>query len=701
MVSTSNLSKYRNIGIMAHIDAGKTTTTERILFYTGVSHRLGEVHDGAATMDWMEQEQERGITITSAATTCFWKGNQINIIDTPGHVDFTIEVERSLRVLDGVVAVFCAVGGVQPQSETVWRQADRYHVPRIAFINKLDRTGADYKRCLEMMKSRLACRPVLMEIPDAQEAAFQGIVDLLERKYITFDEASKGAEMKVGEIPAALRDETELARLELVEVACEMDDDLMEQYLAGEEPPLPALREALRKGVLAAQIVPVFMGSAFKNRGIQMLLDGVIDYLPSPLDVTPPSGVNEKEQEVALEADNTAPAAALAFKLMNDPYVGQLTFLRLYSGTINSGDTLLNVNKDKKERIGRLLKMHANQREDVKSAHAGDIVAAVGLKLTGTGDSLCAPENPLRLESLFVPEPVIGVAVRPASKPLVEKLGQALNRLAAEDPSFRVVYDSETGQTVIYGMGELHLEIIVDRLRREFKVEAEVGAPQVAYREKFNKPSQAEGRYVRQSGGRGQYGHVKITVTPGEPGSGFVFEDKIVGGTVPKEYIPAVENGIKEACAKGILAGFPVVDLVVQLVDGSYHEVDSNERAFYIAASMAIKEAAARGNIGLLEPIMKLEVTTPEEYLGDVMGDISSRRGRVQGMDARPGVQVVSALVPLAAMFGYATDLRSSTQGRATFSMEFAHYEPLPAALAQEVIEKSKAERESQEGMAA
>ena len=700
MSSTSALKKYRNIGIMAHIDAGKTTTTERILFYTGVSHRLGETHDGAATMDWMEQEQERGITITSAATTCFWKGNQINIIDTPGHVDFTIEVERSLRVLDGVVAVFCAVGGVQPQSETVWRQADRYHVPRIAFINKLDRTGADYARCVEMMKSRLACRPVLMEIPNALEGDFAGVVDLLERKYITFDDASKGQEIKVGEIPADLVDEAEAARMELVEVACEMDDDLTEMYLNGEEPDVPALKAALRKGVLAAEIVPVFMGSAFKNRGIQPLLDGVIEYLPSPLDVANPTGHDEKDNIVELAVDNSAPAAALAFKLMNDPYVGQLTFLRIYSGTVNSGDTLLNVNKGKKERIGRLLKMHANNREEVKSAHAGDIVAAVGLKLTGTGDSLCDPNHPYMLEALFVPEPVIGVAVKPTAKPQAEKLGQALSRLAAEDPSFRVQNDAETGQTVIYGMGELHLEIIVDRLKREFKVEAEVGAPQVAYREKINKPAGAEGRYVRQSGGRGQYGHVKIEIAPGEPGSGFVFEDKIVGGTVPREYIPAVEKGIREAAEKGILAGFPVVDLVVQLVDGSYHEVDSNERAFQIAGSMAVKEAAAKAGIGLLEPIMKLEVTTPEEYLGDVMGDISSRRGRVQGMDARPGVQVVDASVPLATMFGYATDLRSATQGRATFSMEFAHYEPLPASLAQEVIEKAKAERDA-EGMAA
>ncbi len=687
--------RHRNIGLMAHIDAGKTTTTERILFYTGVSHRLGEVHDGAAIMDWMEQEQERGITITSAATTCFWKDHSINIIDTPGHVDFTIEVERSLRVLDGVIAVFCAVGGVQPQSETVWRQADRYGVPRLAFINKMDRTGADHARCVEMLQSRLGCRPVLMQLPIGSEDAFQGVIDLITRQAMRFDDTSKGMTVLAEPAPAEMAEEIEAARQALVETACEFDDALMERYLGGEELSAAEIKSGLRAGVLKNAVVPVLLGSAFKNKGIQPLLDAVIDFLPSPQEATPMTGRDEAGQEVALKASSQEPFAALAFKLMNDPYVGSLTFLRVYSGKVCTGDTMVNAGRDRKERIGRLLRMHANQREEVKEVAAGDIVAAVGLKNTVTGDSLCSPERPLKLASMHIPDPVMGLSIRPVSKPLAEKLGQALHRLQAEDPSFRVEHDEQTNQTVIRGMGELHLEIIVDRLRREFKVAAEVGAPQVAYREAVNRPAAAEGRYIKQTGGRGQYGHCKIEIAPGEPGSGIVFQDKIVGGVIPREYIPAVEKGIKDACAKGVLTGFPLVDLTVSLVDGSFHEVDSNEQAFFIAGSMALKDAARSAGVGLLEPVMKLEVTTPEDYLGDVMGDLSSRRGRVQGMDSRPSVQVVTALVPLAAMFGYATDLRSSTQGRATFSMEFSHYEPLPASLAQEVIEKARAEREA------
>ncbi len=687
---------------MAHIDAGKTTTTERILFYTGVSHRLGEVHDGAAIMDWMEQEQERGITITSAATTCFWHDTRFNIIDTPGHVDFTIEVERSLRVLDGVVAVFCAVGGVQPQSETVWRQADRYAVPRLAFINKMDRVGADYLRCVEMMRSRLGCRPLLLQLPIGAEDKFLGVVDLVSMQALFFDESSKGMQVSVGDIPAEMAEAVKSARQELIDTACEFDDEMMESYLGGEEPSPARVKAALRQGVIACQIVPVLAGSAFKNKGIQPLLDAVVDYLPSPIEAPAMTGQDEAGVEVSLAAKDEEPFAAMAFKLMSDPYVGQLTFLRVYSGTLRSGDTVVNPATGKKERIGRLLRMHANQREEVKETEAGDIVAAVGLKNTRTGDSLCAPSRPLLLAAMHIPEPVVELSIRPANKPLAEKLGAALHRLANEDPTFRVSHDPETNQTIIMGMGELHLEIIVDRLQREFKVAAEVGAPQVAYREAITKPATAEARYVRQTGGRGQYGHCKIEVVPGAPGSGIVFEDKIVGGVIPKEYIKPVEEGIRDACAKGVIAGFPLVDLAVSLVFGSYHEVDSSERAFFIAGSMAIKDAVRAAGPQLLEPIMKLEVTSPEEYLGDVMGDLSSRRGRVQSMDSRPGVQVVNAQVPLSKMFGYATDLRSATQGRASFSMEFSHYDPLPAALAQEVIEKARAERETgRRGLAA
>ncbi len=702
MARKVELVKQRNVGLMAHIDAGKTTTTERILFYTGVSHRLGEVHDGAAIMDWMDQEQERGITITSAATTCFWREHRINIIDTPGHVDFTIEVERSLRVLDGVIAVFCAVGGVQPQSETVWRQADRYGVPRVAFINKMDRTGADYLRAVEMIRTRLGARPVLMQLPLGAEESFAGVVDLISRRALMFDESSKGMELTETDPPAELAEAVESARQELIETACEFDDEMMEAYLEGNEPSPARVRAALRRGVLANEIVPVFLGSAFKNKGIQPLLDAVVDFLPSPLDVPAMRCTTPEGEPTERPASDGAPLSALAFKLMSDPYVGHLTFLRLYSGHIKSGDSVLNSATGKTERIGRLLKMHANKREEVSEVYAGDIVAAVGLKNTVTGNTLCDLKQPVVLESLHVPEPVIGIAIKPASQPLAEKLGMALHRIAGEDPSFKVNHDHETGQTVIMGMGELHLDIIVERLRREFKVPTEVGAPQVAYRECITRAAGAEGRYVRQSGGRGQYGHVKIEIRPGEPGSGIVFNDKIVGGVIPKEYIPSVEKGVREACQKGILAGFPIMDLELDLIDGSFHEVDSNERAFFIAGSMALKEAARKAGLGILEPMMSLEITTPEEYLGDVMGDLSSRRGRVQGMESRPGVQVVTAQVPLSTMFGYATDLRSSTQGRATFSMEFSHYEPLPAGMAQEVIEKAQSEREaSSRGLAA
>jgi len=696
------LVAQRNIGLMAHIDAGKTTTTERILFYTGVNHRLGEVHDGAAAMDWMAQEQERGITITSAATTCFWKNHRINIIDTPGHVDFTIEVERSLRVLDGVIAVFCAVGGVQPQSETVWRQADRYGVPRVAFINKMDRVGADYRRTMEMMASRLGARPVLLQLPVGSEDGFRGVLDLVTGRMLTFDEESKGAVVTASDIPAEMAHEFDAARVEMIETACEFDDEMMERYLEGQEPTPAEIKAALRQGAVASAIVPTLLGSAFKNKGVQPLLDAVIDYLPSPADVPAVTGTGRDQQPASRQADDNAPFAALAFKLMSDPYVGHLTFLRVYSGCLKSGSAVYNASKGKKERIGRLLKMHANQREEVNEVFAGDIVAAVGLSGTGTGDTLCDPADPILLETLHIPEPVIGVAIKPASKGQAEKLGQALHRLSDEDPSFRVIHDNETNQTVIRGMGELHLEIIVDRLLREFKVAAEVGRPQVAYREAISKPAAAEGRYVRQSGGRGQYGHVKIEIAPGKPGSGLVFQDKTVGGVIPREFIASVQRGVSEACAKGVLAGFPLEDLTVTLVDGSYHEVDSSDRAFMIAGSLALKEAAGRAGLKLMEPVMKVEVVTPEQYLGDVVGDLSARRGRIHSMDSRPGVQVVDADVPLAAMFGYATDVRSATQGRATFTMEFSHYEAIPASMADEVIDQARAEREAgQKGLAA
>lgn len=687
------LAKTRNIGIMAHIDAGKTTTTERILYYTGKTHKIGEVHEGAATMDWMVQEQERGITITSAATTCYWKDHRIQIIDTPGHVDFTVEVERSLRVLDGAVAVFCAVGGVEPQSETVWRQADRYGVPRIAYINKMDRTGADYLNVVQMMRDRLDTRPVLLQIPIGAEDTFTGIIDLVEMNAIFFNEDDKGINPTIGEIPAELRDEAEMHRHELVEAAAEQDDELLAKFLEDEPISVDELKAAIRKATIACTVTPVTCGASFKNKGVQPLLDAIIDYLPSPLDIPPVKGhdLNTGEEVVRL-ADAAEPFSALAFKVMTDPYVGKLTYFRVYSGTMTSGSYVLNSTKGHKERIGRLLEMHANHREDVDAVYAGDIVAAVGLKNTTTGDTLCAEDAPLLLESMVFPDPVIDIAIEPKTKAEQDKLTQALAKLAEEDPTFRVRTDEETGQTIIAGMGELHLEIIVDRLMREFKVEANVGKPQVAYRETASKPvTNVEGKFVRQTGGRGQYGHVIINVTPQQPGEGYVFENKIVGGVIPKEYIPAVDKGIQEAMTSGVLAGYPVVDIKVELVDGSYHEVDSSEMAFKVAGSMAIKEALKKAAPILLEPIMAVEVNTPEEFMGDVMGDLSSRRGHIEGMERRGNAQVVRARVPLANMFGYATDLRSRTQGRASYTMQFKAYEPVPKSIADEIVSKMQA----------
>jgi elongation factor G len=670
---------------MAHIDAGKTTTTERILFYTGVTHRLGEVHDGQATMDWMAQEQERGITITSAATTCYWNDHRINIIDTPGHVDFTIEVERSLRVLDGVVAVFDAVGGVEPQSETVWRQAERYGVPRLAFINKMDRVGADLPRCLKMMRERLNATPVLVQLPLGEEDKFQGIIDLIGMQAIVYDEGTKGVRSEVRAIPAEYEEAAAEARNEMLEVLSEVDEGIMERYLADEPVEDTLIKAALRRGTVGLEIVPVLCGSAFKNKGVQPLLDAVVDYLPSPLDVPPVQGVDAKGEVVERPPQDEAPLAALAFKLLSDPYVGHLTFLRIYSGVLASGSSVLNASKGVKERIGRLLKMHANKREEISEAYAGDIVAAVGLKNTTTGDTLAEVQAPVVLETLHIPQPVIDIAIEPATKADQDKLGQALSKIAAEDPSFRVHSDTDTGQTIISGMGELHLEIIVDRLMREFKVDARVGKPQVAYRETVTAEATAEGKFVRQSGGRGQYGHVILTVKPLTAGEGVVFANKIVGGVVPKEFIPAVEKGVKEAAATGIL-GYPMVDVEIALVDGSYHEVDSSERSFMIAGSIGFKEAARRAKPVLLEPIMDLEVVAPEDFVGEVMGELNARRGRVTGMESRGSTQIIHGQVPLATMFGYATTLRSATQGRATFTMQFDHYEPVAASLAEEIL---------------
>jgi len=678
------LQKTRNIGIMAHIDAGKTTTTERILYYTGISHKLGEVHDGTAVMDWMAQEQERGITITSAATTCFWNDHRINIIDTPGHVDFTVEVERSLRILDGAVAVFCAVGGVEPQSETVWRQADKYGVPRIAFVNKMDRVGADFYHVVDMLKNRLGTTPLVMQLPIGAEDSFSGVVDVIAQKGYVFEESSLGADYEEVPVPDDMLDAVATYREAIFEAVSDVDESLMEKYLEGETISEDELKKAIRKGTNMLKLVPVFCGSAFKNKGVQPLLDGIVDYLPSPLDIPPVTG---KDGEVR-EATDEAPFAALSFKIMTDPFVGHLTYFRVYSGYLTSGSYIYNATRQKKERIGRLLKMHANKREEIKAVYSGDIAAAVGLKNTLTGDTLCDDKAPIILESIVFPDPVISIAIEPKSKADQEKLSTSLNLLATEDPSFTVRTDEEMGQTIISGMGELHLEVIVDRLVREFHVDANIGKPQVAYRETISREAEAQGRYVRQTGGRGQYGDVHIRIEPNESGKGFEFINKIVGGVIPREYISSVKNGIEEALTQGILAGFPVVDVKVTLFDGSYHEVDSSEIAFKIAGSMAVKEACSKAGMMLLEPIMSLEIVTPEDYMGDVMGDVSSRRGKVQGMENRASVQIIRAEVPLANMFGYATDLRSMSQGRATYTMQFSRYAQVPQSIAEEIMEK-------------
>lgn len=694
MARATPIERYRNIGIMAHIDAGKTTTTERVLYYTGVSHKIGEVHEGAAVMDWMEQEQERGITITSAATTCFWAGmdgsfpqHRINIIDTPGHVDFTIEVERSLRVLDGAVAVFCAVGGVEPQSETVWRQANKYGVPRLCFVNKMDRQGADFLRVVGQIRTRLGANAVPVQLPIGAEENFEGVIDLVLMKAIYWDEESKGLKFDLRDIPAELKELADEYHEKLVECAAEADEDLMNKYLENGELSVAEIKAGIRAQTIANEMVPVFCGSAFKNKGVQAVLDGVIEYMPAPTDVPPITGEKANGEHDPRPADDKAPFAALAFKIATDPYVGTLTYIRVYSGILKSGDSLYNPVKGKKERIGRLLQMHANSREELKEIHAGDIGAAVGLKLTTTGDTLCDLDNIVTLERMEFPEPVISVAVEPKTKADQEKMGLALNKLAQEDPSFRVHTDEESGQTIISGMGELHLEIIVDRMKREFSVEANVGSPQVAYRETIRQAIEQEGKFVRQSGGRGQYGHCWLKIEPQEPGAGYEFVNEIVGGVIPKEYIPAIDKGIQEQMENGVIAGYPVVDVKVTVFDGSYHDVDSNEMAFKIAGSMGFKEGARKAKPALLEPIMKVEVVTPEDYLGDVMGDLNRRRGLVQGMDDLPTGKSIRAEVPLSEMFGYATDLRSMSQGRATYSMEFAMYKEAPNNVAETIIE--------------
>ena len=698
MARKTPIERYRNIGISAHIDAGKTTTTERILFYTGVNHKIGEVHEGAATMDWMEQEQERGITITSAATTCFWRGmdmqfpeHRFNIIDTPGHVDFTIEVERSMRVLDGACMVYCAVGGVQPQSETVWRQATKYKVPRLAFVNKMDRQGANFFKVYDQMRTRLKANPVPIVIPIGAEDSFAGVVDLVKMKAIIWDEASQGTKFEYRDIPAELKDQAQEWREKMVEAAAEASEELMNEYLENGDLPEAKIVQGLRLRTIATEIQPMLCGSAFKNKGVQRMLDAVIEFLPSPVDIPPVQGTDPDGNVVERRAADDEKFCALAFKLMTDPFVGQLTFLRVYSGTLNSGDTVLNANKNKKERIGRLLQMHANERNEIKEVLAGDIAAAVGLKEVTTGETLCDPSAPIKLESMVFPEPVIHVAVEPKTKSDQEKMGIALQRLAMEDPSFRVRTDEESGQTIISGMGELHLEIIVDRMRREFNVECKVGAPQVAYRETIRKSVEQEGKFVKQTGGRGQYGHVWLRIEPNEPGKGYEFIDAIKGGVVPREYIPAVDKGVQEALQSGVLAGFPVVDVKVTLFDGSYHEVDSNENAFKRAGSIAFKEGMKKANPVLLEPIMAVEVETPEEFMGNVMGDLSGRRGVILGMeDLAGGIKSIRAEVPLAEMFGYATQLRSLTQGRATYTMEFKHYAEAPKSVAEAVINSRK-----------
>jgi elongation factor G len=692
MARQAPLNRFRNIGIMAHIDAGKTTTTERILFYTGVSYKIGEVHEGTATMDWMEQEQERGITITSAATTCFWKRNgdeyRINIIDTPGHVDFTIEVERSLRVLDGAVAVFDAVAGVQPQSETVWRQADKYNVPRIAFINKMDRPGADFDHAVDTIRTRLSANPVCVQMPIGAEDQFAGIVDLIEMKALYWKDDKMGANYSVEEIPANMVDAVKAAHDKMVESIADADDEIAMKYLEGEAISNDEIRAALRRGCIALKLVPVVCGTAFKNKGVQPLLDAVIDYMPSPTDIAAVKGVTPKGEEVERPADDKAPFSALAFKIMADKHVGQLSFVRIYSGTLKSGSYVLNSTKDNKERVGRIMKMHANKREDVEEAYAGEIVAVAGLKQVTTGDTICVESHPVILEEMEFPTPVISLAIEPKTRQDQEKLGIAMGRLAQEDPSFRVTTDQETNQTIIQGMGELHLEIIVDRLKREYGVEANVGKPQVAYRETIKQAAKGEEKYSRQTGGRGQYGHVVLEIEPNEAGAGFEFINEIVGGVIPKEYIPAVEKGVREALEGGVLAGYEMVDVKVRLVFGSYHEVDSSEMAFKIAGSIAFKEAAKKAKPVLLEPVMKVEVVTPEDYMGSVTGDLSSRRGRIEGMVSRPGTQIITAMVPLAEMFGYETDLRSMSQGRAASTMHFHRYEEAPKSVSEEVIAK-------------
>ena len=695
MARTTPIERYRNFGIMAHIDAGKTTTSERILFYTGVSHKIGEVHEGAATMDWMEQEQERGITITSAATTAFWKGMdksmpeyRLNVIDTPGHVDFTIEVERSLRVLDGAVFVLCAVGGVQPQSETVWRQANKYKVPRMAFVNKMDRTGANFENVVGQLRSRLGAYAVPMQVPVGAEDGFEGVIDLLKMKEIKWDVASQGTKFEYLDIPADLQAKAEEARSFMVEAAAEASEELMDKYLEEGHLSEAEIISGLRERTLKVEIVPVFCGTAFKNKGVQAMLDGVIHLLPSPADRPPVQGIDEKEQEDTRKASDTEPFSALAFKIMTDPFVGSLTFFRVYSGVLNSGDQVYNPVKSKKERVGRILQMHANDRAEIKEVRAGDIAAAVGLKDVTTGDTLCAQDAVITLERMSFPEPVISMAVEPKTKSDQEKMGLALGRLAQEDPSFRVRTDEESGQTIIAGMGELHLDIIVDRMKREFNVEANVGKPQVAYRETIRKAVKSEGKFVRQSGGKGQFGHVWLEIEPAGQGEGYSFENAIVGGVVPKEYIPAVDKGIQETIQNGLLAGYPIVDVKVKLVDGSYHEVDSSEMAFKIAGSMGFKDGFNKASPVLLEPIMKVEIVTPEDYLGDVMGDVSRRRGILQGQDDSPSGKVINAMLPLGEMFGYATSLRSMSQGRATFTMEFDHYAEAPANIAEAAMKK-------------
>jgi len=697
MPRTTPLDRIRNIGIMAHIDAGKTTTTERILYYTGRTYKLGEVHDGTATMDWMEQEQERGITITSAATTAFWprRGEtyRINIIDTPGHVDFTVEVERSLRVLDGAITVLDAVGGVEPQTETVWRQADRYHVPRIVFVNKMDRVGADFDMCLQMVRERLGAKAVPIHVPLGSGELFTGLIDVVRQVEIVYDDETLGKKYVEGPVPAALKDKVARMRSELLEAVVEHDDAILHKYLEEHALTEDEIRTVLRKATIAGHVVPVLCGAAFKNKGVQALLDAVVDYLPSPLDIPAIQGhlPHHDATHAVRNASDDEPFAALAFKIMTDPYVGKLTFFRVYSGVLNAGSYVYNSTKDRRERIGRLLQMHANKREEIEEVRAGDIAAAIGLKDTKTGDTLCAEDHPIILEAMRFPEPVISVAIEPKTKADQDKLSIALQKLSEEDPTFRVHNDAETGQTIISGMGELHLEIIVDRMKREFKVDANVGRPQVAYRETVRKRVEdVEGKFIRQTGGRGQYGHVVINLEPGEPGTGFVFEDKIVGGVIPREYIGPVEQGVKEALENGVLAGYPMVDVKVELVDGSYHDVDSSEMAFKIAGSMAVKEAARQAHPVLLEPIMDVEVVTPSDYMGDVIGDLSSRRGKIGGMTQRADAHVVAASVPLSEMFGYSTTLRSMSQGRAVYSMQFSHYQEVPKQKAEEIVSKVK-----------